>query len=634
MKSEKFFWVLKIAFWYLCLVVVLCPLVGTIFAFFDWKWEILAVVTTLSIAGIVTYLIRNTDLFLVQNWKEFVILSFLVVSVSIVYSMYSPVLSVQQDQAAYIMRAFNLLNYGYPYKPMSTFTALNDAGIIGQSGDITGYGGIENANQILNGKMYVDFYSGGAYFFALCGFIVKRFAFYGQSILTIINAVLLYFIIKKVLKSKDKLVALLYTLTFMAAPMIVWFGRSSSTEPTALFFWLLIFNVLLNEKIEEWCLVLIFTVALIGRIDYLIVVLMGVFVITYRNKIYGIIYACCASVFGFICSKVYWIYYNRISINDFKLVKYQIPLILIVLVISIIISKYAKEWIEKIYYAKWVKYVLLAFGTLVLLMMFRDTFTPESLYGRFTEFGLNIRSYEEYIMDNLFTVFPAFIILGGLMGCYKVINNKNINMLSGVFFLGLMIVYSYFVYKSGNAPQMYFLLRRYYNIFIPSVLVCFVIFIETLDRKKNLIIAFICFTFSCNLSCNSRQIVEYNDLDNRVFDFVKAYPENSVATVFYDNEIKYDFSPIVSYTSYDIVPLQSEQELKNVCSNTEYYDKSKSLYVSENKIGNLEYSKQNLSYYRMGENAEELPKEHYYIEVEVYVYNMADVIDYYGNGTK
>ena len=286
MKSEKFFWVLKIAFWYLCLVVVLCPLVGTIFAFFDWKWGILAVVTTLSIAGIVTYLIRNTDLFLVQNWKEFVILSFLVVSVSIVYLMYSPVLSVQQDQAAYIMRAFNLLNYGYPYKPMSTFTALNDAGIIGQSGDITGYGGIENANQILNGKMYVDFYSGGAYFFALCGFIVKRFAFYGQSILTIINAVLLYFIIKKVLKSKDKLVALLYTLTFMAAPMIVWFGRSSSTEPTALFFWLLIFNVLLNEKIEEWCLVLIFTVALIGRIDYLIVVLMGVFVITYRDQRY------------------------------------------------------------------------------------------------------------------------------------------------------------------------------------------------------------------------------------------------------------------------------------------------------------------------------------------------------------
>ena len=204
-------------------------------------------------------------------------------------------------------------------------------------------------------------------------------------------------------------------------------------------------------------------------------------------------------------------------------------------------------------------------------------------------------------------------------------------MLAGIFFLGLMVVYSYFVYKSGNAPQMYFLLRRYYNIFIPSVLVCFVIFIESYDRKKNIIIAFICFAFSCNLSCNSQQIVEYKELDDRVVDFVNAYPENKISTIFYDNEIKYDFSPIVSYSSYDVVPLQSDEELQDVCVNTKYFDEENSLYVCEKQIGNLNYTKENLSYYRMGENSEELPKESYYVEVGVYVYKMSDVVNYYKN---
>lgn len=611
---------------FLIWAILLSPLIGTIGSFFNIKWGFLTAALILILTIIIAYQFRDIDIFTIDRLSEWGYLCILTLISVLIYKEYSPSISIQQDQSIYIMKALNLLNHGYTYKPMNMLALLKENGIVDIANNLNNYGILENGNTLVGNKLYTDFYAGGAYFYALCGLIKRNYIFYGQTLITIANTWLMYFTVKKVLSDKRGITSILYTLTFFVSPICVWFGRSSSTETMALFLFLLIFLLLLSENLtsNHW-MIIPFTVVLIGRIDYFLITIIGIFILTYRNRLVGALTVVSASTFAIICSKVFWIYYDRIKIRDMKLVKYQIPLFIGVFFLTIIIRKLNENLIEKIYNSVFVKVGLLVWGILITLMMFRDSFTSEEKWGRFTEFGLNIRSYEELIMDHLFLVFPGFVLIIGLVGAYKLIKS-NMNFMAGIYLIGLVVIYSYFVYKSGNAPQMYFLLRRYYNVFIPGLLILFAIVMNELSEKTKVLIAFCAFIMSANLLGNSMQQVEYATLEQSVRHFVYTYDEDEISTIFYNHNDKYDISPIVAYGNYDVVPLQDLAELDSVINNNKYYDANSSLYISTEPLAGVnEYQNINLNYYRMGENYEELPKEYYYIEVNLYVYRMNDL---------
>lgn len=624
--------VISCLFLYLCALIAISPLVGTVWSFLKLKWGILPVVIMLVLAFAGSYILQKYNFFSIQSWQELLVFSGMMAFIMFIYVQYSPVLSIQQDQALYIFKSFNLINYGTLEKPISTFAELTKEGFINSDLSLYNYGAFENGTQVRDNAVHPDFYAGSAYFYTIFGMLSKGLAFYGQTMIMAVNGWLLYCILKHLLNSKDQLLAAIYTMTFAVSPVIIWFGRSSSTEPTALFFWLLIFSLLLVQDVPDYILIIVFMTALTARIDYFLVALIGVFIITYRSRKLGAVYTACTGIFMYLTSQVFWIYYNRIGARDFKIIKYQIPLLFAVYLISYIVSRWGKNLVETIYSHKACKYILILLGGLVICMMFRNTLTPEQYYGRFTEFGLNMYSYEEFIMDHLYQAFPSVIIVIGLVGSYKLLKHEQMNILAGIFVFPLLVISCYFVYKSGNAPQMYFLLRRYYNIFLPSLLISFAVFIESENREKNILISSVIFLLACNLYMDSKQKVEYAELDTNVQAFVEKYPEEEISTIFYNYEDKFDISPIVSYCSYDIVPLQNEQEIRDVCADKakKYYDGSTSLYLSTEELDIVEYKdKMSLNYYRMGETLVDIPKEYYYLEVPVYVYDMTDIAAQY-----
>ena len=244
--------VISCLFLYLCTLIAISPLVGTVWSFLKLKWGILPVTIMLALAFAGCYILQKYNFFSIQSWQELLIFVGMMAFILFIYIQYSPVLSIQQDQALYIFKSFNLINYGTLEKPVGTFTELTKEGFINSDLSLYNYGAFENGTQIRDNAVHPDFYAGGAYFYTVFGMISIGYAFYGQTMIMLANGWLLYCILKNVLKSKDQLLAAIYTMTFVVSPVIIWFGRSSSTEPAALFFWLLIFSLLLIQDVPDY----------------------------------------------------------------------------------------------------------------------------------------------------------------------------------------------------------------------------------------------------------------------------------------------------------------------------------------------------------------------------------------------
>ena len=331
-------------------IIVVAPLIGTIFAFANIKWGIFAVGLTIITAGIITYYIKKENKFTFNSKTQFIVALAVVIFTIVIYGKYSPVIEMRQDPSLYMYRSLNLVNYGYQYKPMPFLTELIEQGVLS---DMGGYATIQNGTQYLDGVLYGDFYAGGSYVYALIGFFAKSMIFYGQTFVMVINALLMYFICEKLTKGKHSIATGVFVGAFFIAPLIVWFGRGSFCEPTAMTFFLLIFYSLLNEKIRNVYIILIFCGAYTARIDYLILLAIGVFILTNKKIRDGIIFTVISCVEVYISSKVYWIYYGRITENDMKILRFSIPILLVVLIISIIITKYWKK-VEEFYRNKYI----------------------------------------------------------------------------------------------------------------------------------------------------------------------------------------------------------------------------------------------------------------------------------------
>lgn len=609
---------------YLLNLIVVSTLIGSICSFLTLKWKIVTVIVCCLISVITSITIYKIHIFRIENIKEFVVLCIITVVAIFIYHNYSPSISIQQDQSVYASKALFLVNYGTLSKPISLYTELNNDGIIDTNGELKNYGAFENGMEFRDGNLMTDFYPGAAYFCALLGIFRKIYVFWGQAFITIANVLLLFFIIKSLIVDKYKLETMLYVLSFMCTPICVWFGRSSSTENIALFGFLLVTFLFLNinEKIE-YILAFVLPFCLSTRIDYFILAGIGIILITMRSKLRGFFSLLTVVGYSYVLKYVFYIYYNRICFRDMKIVKYQVVIFILCFVIGIIVNKYLSKCVDFIYASKGLKYLVFLWGVVINLLVLRDSLTREENYGRFTEFGLDIRSYVECVMDNLYLVFPSLVIVFGLLGAFVILKNKKVNMYAGIFFMIMTAVASYFVYYSSNAPQMYFLLRRYFNIFLPAVLILFLIAVNAYigNYKARIVISAACLLMSLNLFGNSKQHVEYDGIVQSVQRFEECYDEDDTVIV-YNQVFKYDFSPIVAYSKYEAVPIQTDDELINLYKTIENYSKKNIIFLSTSPIEGIDYDNTvYFDYYRMGENYEELPKDYYHNEATIYIYD-------------
>lgn len=609
--------------WFSCVIVFSAPLVGTLFEFIDVKWGWVSFVLVVIISAIIASIMCSKKVFYIESWGELLFLGVLLLAMTVIYGQYSPVLEMRQDPSVYMMKALNLVNYGHTYAPAETIQELINQGIL-SSEKITGYAAMQNGTEYLNGKWFTDFYPGGAFFYAMIGQVSKRFIFYAPSLIMLGNGVLMYFIVKRICGNQGIVSRVCLVLAFYAAPIIVWFGRGTYSEPVALFLTLLLLNSLLADKSPIVLLSVMFLAAYTSRIDYLLILLLGVFIITYTNSLAGGVYTIAAIAEVLVFKNVYWIYYERITNADMPLLKYGIILLILAYLISLLFSTRGRKILHNIYYSKAVKIIVIVVGVFFTLFMFRDNIVSSDEYQMSIIHGRNMMTYVEHIWDLLFLVFPSIILVIGVLCIYQFIHNKEISFLASVFMLGSMGVYLYFFLTSGNSPQLYWMLRRYYNIILPMAFLSFVIFVDGTSKKIGIVISGACLMLSCNLFFNSNQIPDYRGMDSSVVAAAQDLEQQNVKRVFYDEEIRYEISSLLSYSDAEFIPI-TEQDKQKFLLWAEEEDLKDAVWISSKDYG-TENTSYKIEFTKMGESYGEVPQETYEKEYLVYVYPMEQFV--------
>lgn len=590
-------------------VVIFSPVIGTFFAYFNLYWGELAVALTILSGLAVGFFIYKKKLLRADClWEKIVLLIILGFSI-IIYKNYSPVLRLAQDPSIYMFKALNLVNYGHVYKPMLTYNYFVQNGILA---DAAGeYAALQSGTWLDGYVLYPDFFPGGTYFYAMLGFFAKNLIFYAQSVVIVLCSWLLFFTIKRITNKNDGMESVIngfYTLAFMAAPVIVWFGRGSFTEPVALLFLLLIIN-LLKQKMPIWILIICFLTSYSTRIDYIAIVVLGIFIITYIDKKAGILYSVLAAGQFYIYSRVYFIYYIRL-VEEFPIIKYAGIMILVVLIISLLITKYAKEIITNIFYSKAVKGIVLFAGILCTLLMFYDNVTGIENYKMGLIHDQFLRTYQEEVLDLLFLAFPSIIIVGGLLGLYMFIDKEKLEFTTGVFLTGVSVLYLFLLFGGANSPMLYWFLRRYYNNVLPMALLAFCLLFGSLKGMQALALSVVCFMLSFNMFLNSGQTTDYEGLDKAVIAAENDLRDNGYKTIYYDAAINIEISPLFSYSAFDFVPLTFDELMTLRKRKDDFLIEDSVIFTRDflDKKSDFSYE---LSFKKQGENYGELPKEVY-----------------------
>lgn len=609
-------------------LIATSPLVGTCFAFFNLYYGLLAIVITILMSLMFAAILYKNSLFHISGRQGMLILIIIVYSVAI-YGQYSPVLELRQDPSMYMFKALNLVNYGYIYKPLDTLAELGVRGLT-NAGTYSGYAAIQNGTQFANSVLNLDFYPGATFLYAFIGFFYKPIIFYGQTIIMVLNGILMFIALCSIAVKNRMYTNVIYTLTFLTAPLIVWFGRGSFCEPVSLSFFLILFCLLSQVKSPNPAIIaligLVVTTSITARIDYGLLLLLGVIIITRWNWKAGLIYTAFGITVWIMCSKTYWIYYNRI-ILDMPVLKFIPHMMAIVFLVSALLFKYLEREVLKIIYSRYIKWVYLAGSVLLLLLMFREHFTVN--YETALIHGTDTRTYAEAIWLLLFMVFPFYCLIFGTLGMYQFLDSKRYDISLLFFIFGAFTPYLYLFLRPGNSPMLYWLLRRYYNIIVPMMFISFVVQMDKHWKPK--ISAFICcfsFVFSVGMLLESEQTVDYKGLDTSVSTVETELKEEEIETIFYTSDMRYVISSLMSYSDMDFVPIS----YVNIGAFKNYLDEN-GLQNAVLLSGPLKkvnpVSEHKIYYSKMGETHGTVPKETYEKEYTIYQYNLSEFVEKY-----
>ena len=260
MKSASVF--CQYIFGFICMMVFSSGFIGTAFVFLDWHWGWLAIFLTAIFSCAGSVYLKKKEFFKLSNIKEFISVFVLGMIALFIYTQYAPTLEVHQDPSVYMYKSLNLVNYGYVYQPMEIYENLIDDGVlqeilnseghrISHNGVDVGYAILQNGTSYESGELATDFFAGGSFVYAIMGKIYKPWIFYGQTVIMLVSVGLFYFALKYMLREKwNALYSVPYILSFFLAPVIVFFGRGSFSEPIALA--MLLFIICLLGKIREY----------------------------------------------------------------------------------------------------------------------------------------------------------------------------------------------------------------------------------------------------------------------------------------------------------------------------------------------------------------------------------------------
>ncbi len=592
---------------YILSLMIVSPMLGTFFCFFDIYWGWIAFFSNMILAGILFVFLNKAQLMMIESAAESTVL-IIITGISIcLYARYSPALYLSQDPSIYLLKALNLVNYGYCYKPMQVYSDFALQNIIEP---ISGYG---SGMYYKMPNMYADFFPGGSFFYSLFGMISKDLLFYAQTAIMALNAWLLYFAIKKTAGMKC-ITAGNYTLMFFAAPMIVWFGRGYFTEPAALLFLLLIINMLNLNRQYPFLLAVCFLSSYSSRIDYLLIMLLGIFILLFLNYKTGILYTLAVVAEVLIYKHSYHYYFGRITTEDVPFLKHYIILIILAFAVSIVFLNWKKELLYQIFYSKAIKYLLAAIGILCLCLMFHNNVVSAEDYHVELIHGRMLRTYEEEILDLLFQTFPGIVLSLGLAGMYKLIDKEKIPFTTSVFILGVGVAYLYLLFGSSNSPQLYWMLRRYYNNIVPVCMLSFCCLFRNLRREQGYLLAAVCMALSLNMYLDSGQIEDYKGLDKSAAKLEQEIKEQGYETVYYPLQDEKQISPLFAYSDLEFIPV-SLQDLFRIEDYKERFDFTDSLFLTSKVIDNMsldpDIQQYEMKYLKLGENYGEIPKDVY-----------------------
>lgn len=599
--KDKILLLAQIVLGFVCMVMLCSASIGTLYVFFDIKWGWSAIIITTIVSVVLTVKLTQKEIFKFDTFIEFILFCLLELLVFVIYIKFSPALELRQDPSLYIFKALNLVNYGYTYKPMPIFEQLISNNVLNTVENE--YALFQNGTQYAYGELHTDFFPGGTFVYAIFGKICKKYIFLGQTAIMMLAAALFFFVLKNIVENKHKCIfVFLYSIVFFVSPVIVFFGRGSFSEDISIVMILFVLCVLVKEKPDMLLLIIGFLVLYSARMDFMVVSIIGIFVITYYSQISGCIYSVLLLLVNYIYNKSYFIYSARIMENDMKILNYTPYIIIFVFLVSILICKFFPSLINRVYYLKVTKYVFFAIGVVVLLLMFRDNVAYYTGYKTAIIHGQNIMTYEEFIMDLLFMVFPAILIVGGILTLYDFVGNKNRNIMINIFFVLALLVYLTFFINGNNSPQLYWLLRRYIYIILPFVTIAFCAFMSKYDIKINFIISIFTLFVSVNIYFNAHLGIEYGNLNNEVYSISYEWKNDDIAVVLYDEELRYEVSPLLTYCDIEFIPLATE-DIESVCQylKDNVFDLSRCKIISKEKSDNailreIAYSKQREEY--------------------------------------
>lgn len=121
---------------------------------------------------------------------------------------------------------------------------------------------------------------------------------------------------------------------------------------------------------------------------------------------------------------------------------------------------------------------------------------------------------------------------------------------------------------------------------------------------------------------DSKQIIEFKGLDKSVQSFEDKYCTDE-AVFLYNSDLRYDFSSIISYMKNDAIPVDDLSMLKLI---NQSLNGKTIYYVSRNSM-NSQSEKFDVSYTRMGENFDDLPKDRQNKKLEMYITPLTGLIN-------
>ena len=591
---------------YLVLLNVTATFFGTLFALFNVNFVLLTIFLILSINAVFALVLYKYFIF--EKITTFLLLLIVLAFTWFIYKDYSPVLEIAQDPSLYIFKALNLVHYGTLEKPLQALHELDRAGLINIE-RYYGYGKIFNGTKIINGSLYLDFFAGGSFVYALFGVLKKNWVFFGQTFIMLSNAVILFALSNKI--TKNSMLSSILSIGFFFSPVIVWFGRGSFSEPVALLIvFLILFLIYDDEELKGDAkklvfLAVIFLTAFMVRSELIFVLYAGVIYFTLLDYRYGIIFSILALVFVLVSKFVYPIYFSRML----ALTRYIIYMVPLLFLGSALFSKVRFLKLQKFIQRYYLHVILLLFLIGLSLLMFRDNIIPLEYYQMRDMHNQYIRTYNEVNFDRLFNVFPAFTLLLGMFSLYLFPKEEN-KLRFSLVLLCVLVPYLYFLVDVSNSPQLYWAVRRYY-VLLGIILIGFTKFLSKLDGTASILISLVFLLLSGNQFYNSNQIPDYRGLDTSVETFTDDIPNELTNIIIYDEDINRQISPIVVFSGYDIFPytkLHKNQNRNTILNSEKYY----LILLDDTTCRDYPSAKlSQISYEKVGENYDRLPDVFY-----------------------